>query len=127
VLEATDQSAAAATARYWRAPVSLADAMAAEPGPPEIAIAVYANHGRWIAECPDCREAQIASATDYRFMCNGCANVAVGGLWRAVVWPEEHAEIDAALSSRPRVHQNWLPGETLEDLVAEAQSAEGVD
>lgn len=124
MLEVTDQSAESATVPYWRAPVPLGEAMAARLGPAEIAVAVYANHGRWIVECPDCRGAQIASAVDHRFMCCECANAAVGGLWRAVVWPEEHAEIDRALSVRPLENQNWSPGETLEDLEAEAQAAE---
>jgi len=106
---------------YWDQlnPVSVEQAMAALPGPPEIAISVYANHGRWVVECPDCRGAQMASAEDRRFMCHECANVAVEGLWRAVVWPEDHAEIDAALSGRPMVNRNWFPGETLDELRAE--------
>lgn len=113
-----------APSRYWSAPVPLADAMESQLGPAEIAIPVYANHGRWVVECPDCAGAQIASAADHRFMCTVCANVAVDGLWRPVVWPEECAEIDAALAWRPTVNQNWLPGETVDDLVAEAQVVE---
>lgn len=125
MLQVSDVSAEAQLAAYWSAPVPLWQAVSAQLGPAEIAVAVYANQGRWIVECPDCAGAQIASAADYRFMCNCCANVAVEGLWRPVIWPEEHAEIDEALSWRPTVNQNWLPGETLEDLAAEAQAAEG--
>src|SRR5687767_417899 len=92
--------AESAPRRFWASIIPLKQAMAAPLGPPEIAINVYANHGRWIVECPDCSEAQMACATDYRFMCNQCANVAVEGMWRPVVWPEEHAEIDAVLTER---------------------------
>lgn len=125
-LEVIDEGADFAPCAYWSAPVPLADALAAPLAPAELAIHVYANQGRWIAECPDCRGAQIASATDYRFMCTVCANVAVEGLWRPVIWPEEHAEIDAVLADRPQVNQNWLPGETVADLEAENLAAEAV-
>ena len=119
LLATYDEGADFAPCAYWSAPVPLAQAMAARVGPAEIAVAVYANHGRWIAECPDCSGAQIASANDYRFMCTTCANVAVEGLWRPVVWPEETVAIDEVLSARPVVNQNWTPGETLADLAAE--------
>lgn len=118
--------AEAAPRRFWSSIIPIEQAMAAPMGPPEIAINVVANHGRWVVECPDCSEAQMACATDHRFMCNLCANVAVEGMWRAVVWPEEHGEIDRLLSVRPIANQNWLPGETVDDLVAEGQADEPV-
>lgn len=125
LLTTTERGAEFAPSRYWRAPVPLADAMTAQLGPARIAVAVYANHGRWIIECPDCRGAQIASADDRRFMCDECANATVDGLWRPVVWPEETAEIDRALSLRPVENQNWIPGETLDDLATERDAADG--
>lgn len=88
-------------------------------GPPETAIHAYVNHGRWIAECPDCHGAQLACRTDHRFLCNECGNVAVDNKWRRVVWPLDAAEIEAALTGRPRANQNWNPGETVEDLLVE--------
>jgi hypothetical protein len=108
----------------WAAPVPARQALDARLGPAEIAIEVYANHGRWIVECPDCRGAQIASR-DLAFLCCVCANAAVGGLWRPVVWPEDVAEIDEVLAWRPTANQNWQPGESVVDLVAEAQAREG--
>jgi len=124
-LAAYDHGADFAPSRYWSAPVPLDQAMTAMLGPGEIAIHVYANHGRWVVECPDCCGAQIASAVDYRFMCTVCANVAVEGLWRSVIWPEEYAEIDEALCCRENTaNQNWVPGETLEELKAEEPAPE---
>lgn len=88
-------------------------------GPPETAIHVYVNDGRWIAECPDCHGAQLACRTDHRFLCNECGNIVVGNKWRRVVWPLEADAIEAALSRRLRANQNWYPWETIEDLLAE--------
>lgn len=96
-------------ARTWQAKtVSLAAALAAPTGPPSSGVRVYANHGRWVVECPDCHAAQIASKEDKRFMCNGCANVAVAGKWRPVTWPSNDAELAALLKARPSVNQNWV-------------------
>lgn len=85
------------------------------PGP-DTAISAYVNHGRWIAECPDCKNAQLACKTDHRFLCNECGNVAVDNLWRAVIWPANVEGIESMLESRPRVNQNWVPGEHGADL-----------
>ena len=84
------------------------------------AVTVYANHGRWIAECPDCHGAQLASRDDPRFMCDSCANAAIGSLWRPVAWPKDADKIAALLDARPLAHtRNWTPGEGLRDLKAE--------
>jgi len=79
---------------------------------PETAIQAYVNEGRWIAECPDCKNAQLACKTDPRFLCDNCGNVAVGKLWRTVVWPANVTGIESMLENRPLVNQNWVPGET---------------
>lgn len=84
------------------------------------AIEVFVNHGRWIAQCPDCLGAQVASRNDPRFMCNNCANAALLGLWRPVAWPKDPAKIEALLEVRPHAHtRNWNPGETTRDLKAD--------
>jgi hypothetical protein len=96
--------------------------------PKSAAIEVYAAHDRWIAECPDCCGAQLASLNDRRFMCNNCGNAMLGGLWRPLVWPKNHAEIDALLDARPNVeNRNWNPGETIGDLRAEEPRPEPTD
>lgn len=104
---------------FWSSGRPLAEAMAAEMAPDSEGVEVYANEGRWVVDCPDCGGAQMACRTDPRFMCNECANVAVDGLWRPVVWPEQPVEIEKALKPRPPRNRNWLPFETVADLVAE--------
>lgn len=111
--------AAQVAARVWQAPRPLLEALMAPLGPASIAVEVYANHGRWVVECPDCRGAQLASPSDRRFMCNCCGNVAVGGDWRPVVWPKAREVIEDLLSARPAENQNWRPGETRKQLHAE--------
>lgn len=105
---------------YWQCPgTSLEDALAAPVGPKSISIDVRVNHGRWVAECPDCCGAQLTTSNDKRFMCNYCANVVVEGRWRPVNWPEDVEGITAALAPRTPALQNWFPTETVQDLVAE--------
>lgn len=105
--------------QHWNAPTSLEDAIAAAMGGKRLAVQVVANSGRWIAECPDCGGAQLAAPNDPRFMCVECANAAVGGLWRPVVWPKDHAAIGELLDQRTRDLANWLPGETEKDIADE--------
>ena len=94
--------------------------MAAPTGSALTAVEVYANHGRWIVECPDCHDAQLAARDDLRYMCIQCANVGVGGKWRPVIWPKDAAAIEALLDARPMSHnRNWNPGETVKDLQLE--------
>lgn len=86
---------------------------------PEAGIEAYVNHGRWIAECPDCHGAQLACRTDPRFMCNECGNVAVGKLWRPVIWPANAQGIENLLQGRPTANQNWYPDESKTGLAIE--------
>jgi hypothetical protein len=111
--------AAAVPAQFWLSPVPLNFRAATSPEPP---LKVYLNHGRWIAECPDCHGAQLACFDDQRFMCNECGNVAVGNLWRAIEWPTNRSAIEDAVISRQEKNQNWLPGQTPDDLKQESDS-----
>lgn len=86
---------------------------------PEAAVPAYVNHGRWVVDCPDCRNAQLACKTDHRFMCNECGNIAVSRLWRPVIWPAKPAAIEAMLGNRPRENQNWDPSEAAVGLAIE--------
>jgi hypothetical protein len=101
----------------WTAPVPF------DPGVPVAGepIEVFANEGRWIAQCPDraCRSAQLACKTDPRFMCHECANRENAGKWLPLKWPRNVGKIEALLAKRVVVNQNWLPGETLKDLLAD--------
>jgi len=94
-----------------------------------ISVTVYANHGRWVADCPrpHCGNAEQYGWDMYRtrggltessFRCReergGC------GLVCEAVWPAKHADIEWILQQRPAVAtRNWLPGETLLDLMNE--------
>jgi hypothetical protein len=50
-------------------------------------------------------------------MCNECANIAIGGHWRPVIWPTEARDISAIIGDRTdRKRQNYVPGETLAEL-----------
>lgn len=102
---------------FWRAATPVEVALKAKTGPSKIAVHVHANHGRWIVECPDDGDAQLAVRDDRRFMCVTCANASVGGLWRPVVWPKDHAVIEELLDVRPHpAHRNYRPGETASEL-----------
>lgn len=79
---------------------------------PATNIPAYVNHARWVVDCPDCRNAQLACKTDPRFLCDNCGNVAVGKLWRTVVWPANVVGIENMLQGRPFENQNWNPGDT---------------
>ncbi len=81
------------------------------------------NDGRWIVQCPHCGGAQLASPGWARFLCCDCANVAFGGRWLGVEWPDDDlvAAGEAALGARPDVlTRNWDPtSETIGALLAE--------
>lgn len=86
---------------------------------PGIAARLEANHGRWVAHCPFCPSAQVASEGDRRLLCIACDNAPVGGAWVRVAWPSEpeRRAIEDALGRRadPR-NRNWTPEESAEDL-----------
>ena len=80
-------------------------------------IQVFVDHGRWVVNCPRCNSAQLAYASDPRFLCAECHNGGVG--WLTVEWPERVADIERALMRRPTENRNWQPGETPAALLAE--------
>ncbi len=84
------------------------------------------NHGRWIASCPaSCGNAIVVSQREPWYICTDCGSEENGGQWYRVVFPEEKAEIEAALTARSAKRpfqapsRNWTPGETVKDLKAE--------
>jgi len=92
---------------------------------PPVALAIAgvayaeANWGRWIARCPRpwCTNALALEAGQLEFACLGLGGC---GATAEVVWPPDPQAIAALLAMRPvQGTQNWLPGETLEDLLAE--------
>lgn len=104
-------------AACWTAPVPLAQV--AGNGTGGLAYNAFISHGRWVVGCLDCSSAELACLTDPRFMCAECANVGNDHLFRRVIFPPNRAEIEAALLLRPVANRNWMPPETLEDLLAE--------
>jgi hypothetical protein len=94
-------------------------------------ITAEVNQGRWVARCPFCPSAQVATPADPRFLCagaDGCANGAVGGAFVPVVFPDdtERTDIVGALVVRPRENRNWRAPETAADLIEENE-AHGLD
>lgn len=86
----------------------------------EPSIRAFVERGMWIVQCPMCTSAQVVAADDHRFFCvgdpGGCGNYYVGHQTIPVIWPEDWAEIEAALVLRPQMFQNWLTSETVDDL-----------
>lgn len=81
-----------------------------------------ANWGRWVVRCPRCPSALDGVPGDPAFRCWEC------GATAAVDWPPEAtvAGVERLLLMRPDVTtRNWLPGETLIDLVVE-NAAHGI-
>lgn len=98
---------------------------------PILKIMAEVNHGRWVARCPFCPSAQVATPTDPRFLCagsDGCANARVRGAFVRVVFPAPAmlAAIEAVLDVRPAEARNWTPGESVDGLKKE-NVAHGLD
>jgi len=94
------------------------------PTGPELVATAEVNHNRWLVRCPFCDSGvQHACDIDRRFFCVDCLNLAAGGCWVRVVWPDDRTEIEEALLERPLGNRNWKPGQTAEDLRAEMAAA----
>jgi ribosomal protein L37AE/L43A len=85
-----------------------------------VELRAFVNAGRWVVMCPTCSSAQEAHSTLKRFWCVDCQQAREGGAWCPVLWPDERAAIEAALLLRPDPRtRNWMPGETVEQLIGE--------
>jgi NMD protein affecting ribosome stability and mRNA decay len=85
-------------------------------------VAATINHGRLIAECPDCRGAEMVWRERPLLLCHSCGNRAIGGKWRRVALPGDLPAIEAELSGRgDAATRNWLPGETPAELRRERE------
>jgi len=80
---------------------------------------VEANWGRWVARCPRpwCTNAlQVSLGAEVMT----CAGLGGCGAHVELVWPADPEAITLLLSMRPVERtRNWLPGETLADLMCE--------
>lgn len=75
---------------------------------------VRVEYGRWIVDCP-CASAMAVEVGAADVRCWDCGEV-IG----PIVWPPDPPAIAVILGYRPhRVNRNWLPGETLADLLME--------
>ena len=78
------------------------------------------NQGRWIVCCPFCNGAELGDPAIPYFACRCCGNERVAGRFIKVIYPDNWREIENALLYRPRhVDMNWLPHESLDDLLEE--------
>lgn len=90
----------------------------------------HVSDGRWVFDCP-CGSAGLASHEWGRGICVDCGTI------HAVAFPEDRAEVEAALLARPRVvSRHYFPdeatakqrrlvrAETLDDLHAENDALE---
>lgn len=86
------------------------------------------EHGRWVIDCPleTCWDAQLAPPGSKRHRKCACVDYTVCthgqpcGQAIEVVWPDNLEKGLAVLRLRPaRANHNWLPGETVEQLIAE--------
>jgi len=78
---------------------------------------VIANWGRWVVNCasPACASAMQVWPGQEWVRCADCATLAAD-----LIWPADPDGIEILLSMRPAEwNRNWLPGETLEDLLVE--------
>ena len=91
-------------------------------------IYAYHNHGRWIAECPQCKWAIVIPRGYVDFVCGITPEKrgAIGcGFAAKIQWPARVDDIEAALRERSRIeNRNWLPGETVIDLLAQTLERE---
>jgi len=90
-------------------------------------VLAYLNEGLWSARCPEeiCY-GEVAVTTQYPWMyCTDC-----GAGWFSVIFPGNKLEIEAELMKRNKgrnslPHANWVPGESIDDLIAQRIEAEG--
>lgn len=111
---------------------------------PASGLVACVNAGRWAVMC-ECGNGSYADP-DYCFaFCAVCGNASTGGDLRVVIFPDNRAEIEAALLEREikspfdigtqgifmpvsqpahkKMHRSWLPGETIEHIKQEYQDA----
>ncbi len=80
------------------------------------------NHGRWLADCPDCNGAELV-LPGQKFICQSGEHAPVA---HEVEFPADFVLINAAVSRRPVQNRNWQPGETVAQLLQE-NLAHGLD
>mgnify|MGYP001590690436 FL=1 len=80
-------------------------------------VVVKANHGRWLVYCP-CSGAEYAWEEGF-YICLSCFNAHLKQHIGKSSFPENRREIETIISQRPLPNRNWVPGETIAQLVRE--------
>jgi hypothetical protein len=81
-------------------------------------LVAYVNDGRWVGDCPVCNSGMSLHRDWPDGRCLGC-----GAIFVSVRWPDKFDGIEDELAKRPKLNQNWLPHESIEDLQAEFNEA----
>jgi len=93
----------------------LAQKDVARAWPCDLQVPSRIEHGRWVATCINCRTSAYVQPEWCLSCCSEC-----GCQMRRVDIPTNYQQIERVLLERPnRENQNWLPGETLDDLLRE--------
>ena len=86
--------------------------------PCDLPVVAQVNHGRWIASCPNC-QGPMPTHPEWGIGCCGDCGCIAG----RVVFPAQVEAIETLLLQRPlRKTQNWLPSESVTDLMAENEA-----
>jgi hypothetical protein len=72
----------------------------------------YLNHGRWLADCPECGAGAACWDRNPYTCCLACGHL------YSLAWPlpQLRSEVMRLLAGRPEEARNWTPGETVEEL-----------
>lgn len=91
-------------------------------------VQAFLNEGLWSARCLEefcAGEVSVTSQWPWMF-CTDC-----GAGWFSVVFPANKLDIEAEVLRRKKArngflpHANWVPGESIDDLIAQRIEAEG--
>lgn len=78
-------------------------------------VVAYVNHGRWVANCPNCNGGIPCFKGEKLGVCPDCRN----GYEIQRPDKDEVKEVERLLSKRSTVNRNWFPHETVEQLKAD--------
>ena len=85
-------------------------------------VTAYINHGRWLADCPQCNGAELVKVGQ-PFVCRGLVGSGgfhgetnVCGFSADVEFPKDKFIIEGILIPRRTENRNWRSGETVEFL-----------
>jgi hypothetical protein len=115
-LRFSDKSRVTSAASYlgWHQE-RLAEAETVKAWACDLPVPARINHGRWLTDCPNCHGGALTHPEWKLACCGEC-----GCIMRRVEFPEMVAAIETVLLARAtRDVQNWVPPETVADLLRE--------